>query len=213
MYLPSWPIPIRQKFNLTSRDFPTQGSIQLRTRLFLPQSLPTSRRANIRRFTVAKSLKSQKSHSTTPALPFAGFLRFLLLLDLQYDHWLCRASPPSPYPSVAAVTPQPPPLSSSTPAGLLHDTPSLRTDIMAQIRGTAGYQLGGQNQFGGPSRDAPTEQSPLDAIREQTSKIEDLLDTYSGPVKPYVKSHSQSPHQHLVWSQEASEASIVGLAS
>ena len=28
--------------------------------------------------------------------------------------------------------------------------------------------------------------SPLDAIREQTSKIEDWLDTLSEPVKPYV---------------------------
>ena len=30
--------------------------------------------------------------------------------------------------------------------------------------------------------------SPLDAIREQTGKIEDFLDTLSDPVKPYVKS-------------------------
>jgi hypothetical protein len=58
---------------------------------------------------------------------------------------------------------------------------------MAQIRGTAGYNLGGQNTFGGPSMgDKGSDPSPLDAIREQTSKIEDFLDTLSDPVKPYV---------------------------
>lgn len=56
---------------------------------------------------------------------------------------------------------------------------------MAQIRGTAGYHLG--NQFGGQGRaDATNDPSPLDAIREQTSKIEDWLDTLSDPIKPYV---------------------------
>ena len=56
---------------------------------------------------------------------------------------------------------------------------------MAQIRGTAGYNLGPQAQFGGPSRtDSNSDPSPLDAIREQTSKIEDFLDTLSDPVKP-----------------------------
>lgn len=58
---------------------------------------------------------------------------------------------------------------------------------MAQIRGTAGYNLGNQNPFGGggPSRMAePQDSSPLDAIRAQTSKIEDFLDTLSDPVKP-----------------------------
>ncbi|CAF9910825.1 MAG: hypothetical protein HETSPECPRED_010194 [Heterodermia speciosa] len=60
---------------------------------------------------------------------------------------------------------------------------------MAQIRGTAGYNLGGsvQDRFGGPSRnDATNDPSPLDAIREQTSRIEDWLDTYSDPIKPYL---------------------------
>lgn len=63
---------------------------------------------------------------------------------------------------------------------------------MAQIRGTAGYNLGGpgrvggvQDRFGGPNRaDATNDPSPLDAIREQTNKIEDWLDTLSDPVKP-----------------------------
>jgi hypothetical protein len=32
--------------------------------------------------------------------------------------------------------------------------------------------------------------SPLDAIREQTGKIEDFLDTLSDPIKPYVATHS-----------------------
>lgn len=57
---------------------------------------------------------------------------------------------------------------------------------MAQIRGTAGYNLGGvQDRFGGPGRaDSTNDPSPLDAIREQTNKIEDWLDTLSDPVKP-----------------------------
>merc|ERR1711977_458058 len=65
---------------------------------------------------------------------------------------------------------------------------SSRTATMAQIRGTAGYNLGGgQNTFGGPSRgDTMNDPSPLDAIREQTGKIEDFLDTLSDPIKPYV---------------------------
>jgi len=58
---------------------------------------------------------------------------------------------------------------------------------MAQIRGTAGYNLGHQNPFGGPSSyEATSDPSPLDAIREQTSKIEDWLDTLSDPIKPYL---------------------------
>lgn len=63
---------------------------------------------------------------------------------------------------------------------------------MAQIRGTAGYNLGGQTSFGQPSRgDTMNDPSPLDAIREQTGKIEDFLDTLSDPVKPYVISTSR----------------------
>ena len=71
---------------------------------------------------------------------------------------------------------------------------------MAQIRGTAGYHLGSnQSSFGGPSNvgggmgmgmggrtEATNDPSPLDAIREQTSKIEDWLDTISDPLKPYL---------------------------
>ena len=57
---------------------------------------------------------------------------------------------------------------------------------MAQIRGTAGYNLGSQNRFGGgpSSNEATNDPSPLDQIREQTSKIEDYLDTAADPIKP-----------------------------
>lgn len=62
---------------------------------------------------------------------------------------------------------------------------------MAQIRGTAGYNLGHQNPFVGPGREqATSDPSPLDAIREQTSKIEDWLDSVADPIKPYVASYS-----------------------
>ncbi|ORX97059.1 SURF4 family-domain-containing protein [Clohesyomyces aquaticus] len=59
---------------------------------------------------------------------------------------------------------------------------------MAQIRGTAGYHLGNQSPFGNAGRndEGNNDPSPLDAIREQTSKIEDWLDTLSDPVKPYL---------------------------
>ncbi len=74
---------------------------------------------------------------------------------------------------------------------------------MAQIRGTAGYHLGNNqnnsnnfNNFnsnssgmgmGNSSRqEATNDPSPLAAIRAQTSKIEDWLDTYSDPIKPYL---------------------------
>lgn len=41
--------------------------------------------------------------------------------------------------------------------------------------------------------DKQSESGTLDAIREQTSKIEDFLDTLSDPVKPYVHVPSQDP--------------------
>lgn len=56
---------------------------------------------------------------------------------------------------------------------------------MAQIRGTAGYNLGLNNQFGNQSNTAATgDPSPLDAIREQTGKIEDKLNALGEPLKP-----------------------------
>jgi hypothetical protein len=57
---------------------------------------------------------------------------------------------------------------------------------MAQIRGTAGYHLGNQSPFGnaGRSDDTRDDPSPLDQLRVQTSKIEDMLDTLADPIKP-----------------------------
>lgn len=64
---------------------------------------------------------------------------------------------------------------------------------MAQIRGTAGYNLGSQHSFGGPGRtEATSDPSPLEQIREQTSKIEEWLDNASDPIKPYVITKSIS---------------------
>jgi len=56
---------------------------------------------------------------------------------------------------------------------------------MAQMRGQGSYGIGAPTSFGGPVDDT-TEQSALDTIRQQTSKIEDLLDSLSEPIKPYV---------------------------
>lgn len=54
------------------------------------------------------------------------------------------------------------------------------------MRGVGSYGLGaGPAQFGGPTQDNQ-ESSPLDSIREQTSKIEDMLETLSEPIKPYL---------------------------
>ena len=54
------------------------------------------------------------------------------------------------------------------------------------IRGTAGYNLGSQDRFGGPGRaDATNDPSPLEQLREQTNKIEEWLDTAADPIKPY----------------------------
>lgn len=57
---------------------------------------------------------------------------------------------------------------------------------MAQLRGSAGYGIGQPTPFGGSSSETPESSNALDAIREQTSKIEDFLDTYSEPIKPYA---------------------------
>jgi hypothetical protein len=71
-------------------------------------------------------------------------------------------------------------------------TQTYAAPTMAQIRGTAGYNLGsGPSRFGGAGygnmkSDATSDPSPLDTIREQTSKIEDWLDTLSDPIKPYA---------------------------
>ena len=58
---------------------------------------------------------------------------------------------------------------------------------MAQIRGTAGYNLGSQDRFGGAGRaDATNDPSPLEQIREQTNKLEEWLDNVADPIKPCV---------------------------
>ncbi|KAL2124518.1 hypothetical protein VTJ04DRAFT_883 [Mycothermus thermophilus] len=56
---------------------------------------------------------------------------------------------------------------------------------MAQLRGPGSYGMAAPPPFGATVDDR-TEQSPLDAIRQQTSKIEDLLDTISEPIRPYL---------------------------
>ena len=60
------------------------------------------------------------------------------------------------------------------------------TPAMAQIRGTAGYHLGNQSPFGNSGRndDSRNDPSPLDQLRAQTSKLEDMLDTVADPIKP-----------------------------
>jgi len=57
---------------------------------------------------------------------------------------------------------------------------------MAQMRGNSGYGIGQPNAFasGGSASEPSENNNALDAIREQTSKIEDLLNTYSEPIKP-----------------------------
>lgn len=55
---------------------------------------------------------------------------------------------------------------------------------MAQHRGPSyGLGVGGPSTFGGPSMET-SEPSALDTVRQYTSKIEDLLDTVSEPIKP-----------------------------
>lgn len=50
-------------------------------------------------------------------------------------------------------------------------------------RGTAGYGIGPSGPYGsGP--DESESSSMLEKLRPYTDKIEDLLDTISGPIKP-----------------------------
>ncbi|KAL2756797.1 hypothetical protein ACRALDRAFT_2101432 [Sodiomyces alcalophilus JCM 7366] len=59
---------------------------------------------------------------------------------------------------------------------------------MAQHRGPSyglGVGGGGPSSFGGPSVEA-SEPGILDTVRQYTSKIEDLLDTLSEPMKPHL---------------------------
>lgn len=55
------------------------------------------------------------------------------------------------------------------------------------MRGNAGgYGMGAPSYGGGSMNEPAQEGGTLDAIRQQTSKIEDMLDTVAEPVKPYV---------------------------
>lgn len=54
------------------------------------------------------------------------------------------------------------------------------------MRGNAGGYGMGAPAYGGGISDASQETNTLDAIRQHTSKIEDLLDSIAEPVKPYV---------------------------
>lgn len=44
----------------------------------------------------------------------------------------------------------------------------------------------GAPSYGGGMNEPAQEGSALDAIRQQTSKLEDMMDTLAEPVKPYV---------------------------
>lgn len=58
---------------------------------------------------------------------------------------------------------------------------------MATMRGNAGgYGMGAPSYGGGSMNEPAQEGGALDAIRQHTSKIEDMLDTVAEPVKPYV---------------------------
>lgn len=56
---------------------------------------------------------------------------------------------------------------------------------MATMRGNAGGYGMGAPSYGGMN-EPQQESNALDAIRQQTSKIEDLLDSAAEPVKPCV---------------------------
>ncbi|KAG8421213.1 ER-derived vesicles protein erv29 [Metarhizium acridum] len=53
-------------------------------------------------------------------------------------------------------------------------------------RGPSGYGLSGPPQYGGPSNAEESNGNILDQIRPYTSKVEDMLDTLSEPIKPYL---------------------------
>ncbi|KAL1852059.1 ER-derived vesicles protein erv29 [Diaporthe australafricana] len=57
---------------------------------------------------------------------------------------------------------------------------------MATMRGNAGGYGMGAPSYGGMNNSPSEGGNALDAIREQTSKIEDMLDSLAEPVKPYM---------------------------
>lgn len=56
---------------------------------------------------------------------------------------------------------------------------------MATMRGNAGGYGMGAPSYGGMN-EPQQESNALDAIRQQTSKIEDMLDSFAEPAKPCV---------------------------
>lgn len=63
---------------------------------------------------------------------------------------------------------------------------------MATMRGNAGGYGMGAPSYGGMNNSPSEGGNALDAIRQQTSKIEDFLDSAAEPVKPYVN-HTRRP--------------------
>lgn len=63
---------------------------------------------------------------------------------------------------------------------------------MATMRGNAGGYGMGAPSYGGMNSSPSEGGNALDAIRQQTSKIEDMLDTAAEPIKPYVN-HTPGP--------------------
>ena len=55
---------------------------------------------------------------------------------------------------------------------------------MSQRGPQGGYGFGGPNPYGGGASSEPESSSIVDQVRVYTSKVEDFLDTASGPVKP-----------------------------
>lgn len=51
----------------------------------------------------------------------------------------------------------------------------------------------GAPSYGGGMNEPAQEGSALDAIRQQTSKLEDMMDTLAEPVKPYVITEDGGP--------------------
>ena len=72
---------------------------------------------------------------------------------------------------------------------------------MATMRGNAGGYGMGAPSYGGIDNSPSEGGNALDAIRQQTSKIEDMLDSAAEPVKPYVdhtRGHEcqrEAPHE------------------
>lgn len=58
----------------------------------------------------------------------------------------------------------------------------------------------GAPSYGGGMNEPAQEGSALDAIRQQTSKLEDMMDTLAEPVKPYVI--LEDGRSQVTWAEE-----------